>query len=373
MAANGRELGLISTSEICRQAIAAYSQQQIQELDTWLRSVLDNQQRLNQAADQWQAQSQQAYITELVRQQQELATQVEQLTQRTTMAARLAQTAPLSRAQFDKATEKLTLGQSLDALVEQEKAAAELDHFAERLSYAVLARTDRHDTVLQLSRWQEDIRRRYADAAKQFGVAAIPEATQKSFRVEQLALLGVVDQVEKLIDDKNNGVANQAARTACDEVATAFRLRQPETVKTLQHAVDALNRVADKVPSHAERLRIAKTSLELLRREQDGIGREVDAILSSLGPNPLTIPSAKVVSTITKQTQLVTKLQELEVLDHTARRGIAVAVGFQAIADLRDGLPLDVGVSQHEFRRQLDRLRARPPSSRRRSCPSRLH
>ena len=44
-------------------------------------------------------------------------------------------------------------------------------------------------------------------------------------------------------------------------------------------------------------------------------------------------------------------------LDHTARREIAVAVGYQAIADLRDGLPLDVGVSQHEFRRQLDRLR----------------
>lgn len=349
--------GTISTSDICRQAITAYSQQQIKEFDAWLRSVLDDQQRLNQAADQWQVQSQQAYLAELVRQQRELAAQVEQFTQRTTMAARLAQTTPLARAPFDKAADGLIQGKLLDVLAEQEKAAAELDHFAERLGNAALARTDRHDAVLQLTRWQDDIRRRYADAVKQSGVATIPEATQKSFLVEQLALLSVVNQVGKLIADKTIIVASDAATTACDEAATAFRLRQPESLTTLQRAVDALNRFAAKVPSHAERLRTAKTSLELLRREQDGIGREVDAILSSLGPNPLTIPSTKVGGIITKQTELVTKLQELEVLDHTARRGIAVAVGYQAIADLRDGLPLDVGVSQQEFRRQMDRLR----------------
>lgn len=296
---------------------------------------------------------------ELKKKQDDLAKKAAALKDKTDTAARVGRNDPLDKKPFDAAADKLTGEKPLDALTEQEKAARELDRLAEKLADQANRRNDVKEAAGQIAKWQEDLRGRAADAAKQ-NPNGLPPETQKKLQAEQKAIQKATDRLKLPPSDalqKAKQDASQKAGQAADAVG------KPDTDAAMKKSADALNELAKQTPGNAERLKAAKDELEKLRREQDAVAREAaDAVKAAEGKNPddpMTRDelAKKLKDAADKQDELAKKLKGLDTPGQEQRRDRTADAGEKASGDLRKGLPQDIPASQADAKRRMDRLR----------------
>ena len=154
---------VIARSGLLKGAQEAAAGEQLHDLLSRVRKLAEDQAALDRAIRDTEQTMRLRRTEELARRQRELADEAARLAERTEAAARLVGTAPLGRQPFEQAVERLTRGDTERALTEQEKAARELDRLADGLGRAAAARGDVREAARQIARWQDDLRRRYAD------------------------------------------------------------------------------------------------------------------------------------------------------------------------------------------------------------------
>lgn len=324
-----------------------------------LRRLKRKQEELDAAARATVDRGKRESTDELRKKQDELAKKAAALKDKTDTASRVGQTDPLDKKPFDEAGEKMTGDKPLDALTEQEKAARELDRLAEKLADQAKQRGDAKEAASQIAKWQEDLRRRAADAAKQ-NPTGLPPAARQKLQAEQKAIQKATDRLHLPPSD----ALQQAKRDAGEKAGQAAdAVGKPDTDAAMKKSADALAKLAEQTPSAAERRAAAKEELEKLRREQDAVAREAaDAVKGAEGKNPDDPATRdelakKLKDTAEKQDELAKKLKALDTPGQEQRRDRTAAAGQQAGDDLRRGLPQDIPASQADAKRRMDRLR----------------
>jgi hypothetical protein len=334
----------VSESELLKGAADAAAAAALREILDRAKQLADDQARLNAAADQTAQAARTERTADLARRQRELAGRAAALADRTASAARVAGTSPADRRAFDQAAERLTGGNPLDAVSEQEKAARELDRLAESLARSAAARGDKREAARQVARWQDDLRRRYADAAKQ----PIPDDLRKRFAEEQAAVRAATELLRPPTADLTLTKTAAEARDATKAAA------EGPSAETLNKAADALAKLADQMPTAEQRAKAARSQLDQLRKEQDAVARDADEAARDA---PRDAVGTKLDAAAKRQDALAKAVRQLDVPGQEARREAAAAAAERAAADLRSGLTQDVPASQQDARRQLDRLR----------------
>lgn len=257
--------------------------------------------------------------------QNAFAAELAEFARGTETPARLADAAPISPASATDAVALLKRGDTTAAAAEQEKAARELDRLAEAFAAAAAARADTREAARQLARWQADLRQRVADAG------SLAPADRDRFAAEQRAIRDAVKRLTVPADVPSHSAALVSTAAA-----------EPLTADTLRAAADALKALAERVPTREQRLRATRDAAEKLIREQDAVGR---------------LNGNQRVDAANRQDDLVRRIDDLDAPGLEHRRAAASDAARRAAADLRAGYGYDIPLSQHQARRQLDRLR----------------
>lgn len=333
----------VNESDLLKGATHAALAEALRDLLDRATKLADDQAQLNAAAARTEQTARTRRTADLAKQQKDLAERAAALAERTSSAARVAGTSPADRRPFDLAAERLTSGNPLDAVSEQEKAARELDRLAEALTRAAAARTDKREAARQIARWQDDLRRRHADAAKQ----PLSDDLRKRFADEQTAIRTATELLRPPTADAALTKTATEARDATKAAAEGL------SADTLKKAAESLAKLADQMPTAEQRAKAARSQLDQLRKEQDGIaGDAIEAIRDTRDAVGTKLDAAA-----KRQDTLAKTMRQLDVPGQEARREATATAAERAATDLRSGFTQDVPASQHDVRRQLDRLR----------------
>jgi hypothetical protein len=345
---------VVAGSELLKGAMDAATEERVRELAFQAKRLAADQTALDQAARETERTARLNRTQDLARQQRELAEEASRLAGRTDTPVRLAGTAPPEQQPFESAVEQLARGDTERALTEQEKAARELERVAESLARAAAARGDRREAARQIARWQDDLRRRYADAVGQAANGRLRDDIRERFAGEQSAIREAAELLRETDADtelaRAAATARSAVRAAAESVADSATDAQP----ALKRAADALAELADRMPSAAQRAKDARARLDRLLKDQEAIARDAHEAVRGAARDAL---GQKLDAAAARQDALAKRVRQLDAPGHEARRDVAATAAEQAAADLRSGILPDIPLSQQEVRRQLDRLR----------------
>lgn len=339
---------VVKESDSLRDANNGTDIQERREVAKKLNDLRSSLQKLDDDARDAEDLTSKKQLENVAKKQKELAEQIDALAKKTDAAARLQNAPGIEKAPSQNARDLIDQQKTTEALTEQEKAARDLDRFAEALGQGALERRDASKAAGQLERWQQDIRRRLDEAAK-----ANPDEVRKKLKAEQNVLgkaieqlpLPPSDELEKLRRESAERSAN-AAKELQDDPAAAPR--------ALDKSADSLSKLGKQTPTNVQRNKAALGELEKLRREQDAIGRDADEALREKDSDEL---AKKLKSTAAKQDELSKKLAKLDTPESQERRNRAADSGRQASDELAKGAAKEIPASQKEAKRQLDRLK----------------
>ena len=346
---------LMRESETLRVGEADAEAARLRELAGEIRRLAEAQKELDAAIRKGNLDADRDQLDELAKKQKALADRMKRLAEKTELATRVAQTAPLEQKPAQNAAELLEKKKPIDALTEQEKAARDLDRLAEALDKAATDRGDGRKAAQQLARWQEDLQRRVTDGLKQTPRGDSP-ADREKWAAEQRAIREAtaelplppsppLDKIHQLAKDATAGAAEQVKR---DPALAAESLRK---------ASEILNLLAEKTPGHQQRLQAAALELDKLRKEQDAIAREVDDALRNAKNADDPEVLRKLVAAAERQDELAKKIAKQDAPGSEARRTKAADASQRAKDDLQNGQPKEAVPSQVEAKRQLDWLK----------------
>lgn len=350
---------LVAENDDVRQAAENANKRAAAALAEEIQKLKRQQEELDAAARAAADRGKREGTDDIRKKQADLAAKAAELKKQTDTATRVAHADPLDPKSAADAADKMTGDKPLDALTEQEKAARELDRLADKLAAEAGKRNDAKEAARQIAQWQDDLRRRAADAAKK-NPDGLPPDTQKKLQAEQKAIQKATDRLPLPPSDELQQAKQDASRKA-GEASDA--VGKPDADAAMKKAADALAKLAEKTPGNAERRAAAKNELEKLRREQDDIAREAaDAVKAAEGKNPDDPATRdelakKLKDTAEKQDELAKKLKALDTPGAEARRDRTAESGEKAGDDLRKGLPQDIPASQADAKRRMDRLR----------------
>ncbi len=344
---------VMAASPQLRQATDAGTAENLGRLAARTKALSDFQRRVDRAAAATEAVARRALLQPLADRQKDVTARAAEFAGRTVIPARLADAAPLATAPFDAALSRLHSGHPLEAVTEQEKAARELDRLAEAFAAAATPRADEKEAAKQLARWMTDLRQR---------VAADPDANQRKAAAAELrALRDTLARfrfpAEGSAFHPNRADARAALTTAIDALA------EDAPARPLKAAEDALTRFAEVLPTRELRTRETRSALDLLRKEQESVMREVDEIYRAAEKGNPDAPAVraqlakKAAAAAEREDDIAKKLEALDAPGTEHRRAATAAAARRAAADLKDGLLYDFVVSLLETRRQFERFR----------------
>ena len=316
---------------------------------------------LDAAARQLTADARQVLLADLVRTQTELVDRVAALVAGVGTAARLAGVAPPDATAFRRAADRLGRNELVEAQTEVEKLAQSIDRTATEFDKWAAERRDAKAAARQLAAWQDDLRVRLAATVKPTPLDAVPAASKVGFRAEQRALLRSAERLS--LPPDADTAALFAAAVVHLKVADA-RLAADGTgaEMAMKLAADALTRLAEKLPTVAERLARSRPELDKLRADQDAVAVAAGPLLRQFDKQ---VPDAagrlalakKFADLPARQRKLSERLAALDVPGLEARRARVVYALSTAATDLKEGAP-DAAASLAWSKRELDRLRS---------------
>ena len=311
---------------------------------------------LDAAAKQLTAEFRTSLLDALADTQARGADQAASLLARIETAARLAGVTPPRPEDFRRVTELLRQDKAVEALIELEKLAQALDRTAEAFEKWELDRRDAKVAAKQLAQWQDDLRTRYLAATKATPFEQWAEPAKAAFRAEQRAILRTTELL-RLPQDKDTTDARTIAVTTVGLAAKLLDADGKGADTAMKTAVDALNRLADKVPAVQKRLAASRLVLDQIRTEQDLLLTAVDPFLKSADPRQPQLLAEKLAPWQPKQEKLARQLAALDLPGFEARHARAVATLNTAAADMKAGLMYDSFAALHAAKRELDRFK----------------
>src|SRR5262249_565797 len=165
------------------------------------------------------------------------------------------------------------------ALTRQEQTAQDLDRLARDLDRAIDLARDPREAARQLARLQEDLKNRTQNEARATPLDRMTPEKLEELRKDQDAIkqaarrLSVPDaSKEAQLDQK---AAIEHAQKAAEELA---KKDQVKAEANMNLAKQALERLAEKLPTLDKRLAAAREEVAKLRRQQEEIARQAEPV-----------------------------------------------------------------------------------------------
>jgi hypothetical protein len=343
-------------SEPLRNTLDAARGEQTKQLAEKARELAKAQRELAAAERETAKKQTEGKLPELARKQQELADQATRLAEQTRSAAQAAQTPPLKPDDARKAVEDLKQDNTGEAVRHQEAALRDLERLARNLDKAIDLARDPKEAARQLARLEEDLRQRLKEqAAKQNPKAPVSPEFQGLQR-EQEAIRKAARDLP--VPPQNKAAADEQ-RQALDRAAQAARaLYKPDAQDAnarMKETGEALNRLADRLPSLEQRQRQAREEVAQIRRQQEEIRRQAEQAAREKPGTPEE-SARRLADAARKQADAAERLGKVDAPNQQARQQQAQEALNRALGDLMEARPQDVARSQQEARRQLEQL-----------------
>src|SRR5439155_6136982 len=130
----------------------------------------------------------------------------------------------------------------------------------------------------------------------------------------------------------------------------------------MEQTKQALNQLAEKLPTLAQRQQQAARELADLRHLQDDVGRQAEqAVREAEKKDPNAAKTRedlakKLTDAARKQADVAERLGKMDAPNQEARQERGQEAQNRALSDLMDARPQDVNASQQQARRELERL-----------------
>lgn len=343
---------MVADSPALSRAVAAAADRDARRFAAEAESLADRVRELDAAAERLRVEVRRELAGRVARLQGRTADEAAAVLAGVATAARLARVSPPPVADFRKAAALLADDQLVDALVELETLARALDQLAAAFDAAGDERADPKVAARQLAAWAEDLHARFAAATKAGPFAGLPEPAREAFRAEARAALAAAlrlhlpptAELASLRDAAAGHLRQADARLSGDGVGAG----QP-----LKLAAGALDRVAERMPSAADRHKHARDELAPLRAEVEAVALAADGLIRTADRQF----ARRLQPYQVRQEAVADQLARLDFPGLEARHARAVAAARAAAADLKAGLPLDAAASLAWSLREIDRLR----------------
>ena len=350
-------------SDPIRKALEELQRQRAEQLAKEAQRLEEQLRELTRAMQENEQKAREQRIADLIKKQDELAKKARELADKTDTASRTAPLSPLKKDEIDKANEALKNGNLNDAVVQQERAAQELERLAKELEQAVARSRDPRETAKQLERLQEDLRQRMAEATKQTPLDQLPQERREALEKQQQA---IANAAQKLSVPPDAADAEKTRKNAVDQASQAAEALKENDAKfaddQMKKARESLAKLAEQLPTQEKRLAQARAELTKLRQEQDAIARQAEQAakaVEKLDPNEKTTQdelAKRVADQAKREKQLADKVEKLDTPGHEQRQQKTAETLRKAQDDLEKGRPQDVAASQQAAKRELERL-----------------
>ncbi len=283
------------------------------------------------------------------------------LLERIDLAARLVGLAPPRPEEFRRIADLIARDKIVEALIELEKLAANLDRLAAEFEKWDADRADPKQAALQFARWQEDLHTRFDLATREVPFAKLPDAVKQRFRLEQRAIRDATIRL-RLPRDPQSVSIRASALLALGRVIEEMDGEGTSLGDAFVTAVHALEKLAADTPALAVRRAASQKELDAIRLEHDSLLVAVEQQTRPVTARPIDALamqelSKRLASHTEKQQKLAERLAALDLPGLEQRQNRCVAALRSSAADMNAGLPFDIPVSLKTARRELDRLK----------------
>lgn len=337
---------LAKQSDAAKSALQAASAEQAKVLADKAKALADAQRELDRAIRDSEKTQNAAKLAGTADDQRKLADDIEKLAKALSEQTKGAPLPPIPSESARESSEALRRGEMDEAAPQQKQTADGLDRLAEQLQAAIDAAKDPREAAKQLSRLQADTRKRTLDSSR-------PNAPERPGLInEQKALQRAI---ERLPVPQNTPATREQidASIKAKQAITALENGHHNTSADLmKQAKEALDRLAEALPSTADRQKAARELLLAIRKEQAELAGQVKSGAS----RP---PKGDDLSTLAKrQAELAERIGKLDTPQFEDERDAARRAAGAALDDLTSGRWSDVVASQDELDRELTKLDA---------------
>jgi hypothetical protein len=292
----------------------------------------------------------------LARKQQELAEKADKLAKETKQPAQAALTAPLKPDNAKMAAEALKQGDAGEALKHQEQSANELQRVAGDLDKASDVSRDPKEAARQLARLQKGMQDRLVEETRSKDNKTPLAARIEALESDQKA---IAKAAESLAVPGRNELAQREQKEAvaqADKAADAVQKHNPARAnQKMDQARQALERLADRLPSLQQRQQEAAAEVERLRQKQREVGRQAaEATKQADKQDPQA--AQKLSEAARRQANVAEEVGKIDAPNQRAPQQQAQEAANRALKNLLDGKPQDIASSQQKAESALQRL-----------------
>lgn len=335
-------LTVIHDTPALTTALRSHQRRELQQFAQRLRQLAAEQQQLDQVRARtrtaWQHQS----LAAVLEAQQKLIAECRKLAVLSVTPVQIAGVAPFDPTAWLNAEQRLRQLRLPDTLIEQEKAARELDRIAVALSKAAEARSDTREAIRQLSLWQAHIHTRFNDTLLDDVQKATP------LRQDEQALLKILEPMAMPHSEQKLVALHATAIQAVRRVVEGLRTQPASAGEALAQAETAIRTLAEQYPTRDDRFRITRQQLEPILRDYRLLTGDIERHREDTNRFARLKPRF---DALTKPVQDL----DLPGLEH---RRTSVLAGLHRLAsDVQTDRRYDVQVSIRRLQHQLDWLR----------------
>jgi hypothetical protein len=358
----GNELKkLTEQSYALHEALEAARAEQAKQTAEKARELAQAERDLAQSVKDTEKQRNAGKLDELAGRQKELNDKAHDLAKKTQPAAESANVPPLKPQEGERAAESLEQGETSEAMNHQDKAAQELDRLANDFERAIELSRDPRENARTLAKHQRELMDRLAEKPSPDPKVAAQKRTD--LQREEKAIRDAAGQFS--IPPQNSAAENER-KVAMDKAEKAAAdLNKNDTNTARQHmdeARQALERLADRLPSLEDRDRVAKAEMAELSQQQTEVARQVGKLAKEFDKtdpdSPITraMLSKKLTDAARRQSEIAERLSRMDAPFQEERLQKTQDASRKALADLMDARPQDLTASQEKVGRELERL-----------------
>ncbi|MEZ6139801.1 MAG: hypothetical protein R3B84_04440 [Zavarzinella sp.] len=345
---------LAEQSETIRNALKSMQVQQSKELAAKAEQLAAELEELSRAIDESQQVARQEKLKDIQKRQQDLAMRAAELAKQSAEVAQGTQIAPLDSQEMANASDKLRDGDANASLIQQEKAAMELDRLSQELRAATAGNENGREAARQLARLQTQLAREIEEK-----LAAKP--TQEAVDLLQKKQKAILNGMQELkLPTQPAQIAGKQTEKLIQDAEKALKDAPGSAGKIAADAARKLQELAELLPNKTERLAQARRDVAALAKTQAGIKAKVDQLQQHLQTQPNNQADAQTLDELRRlskqQAEIAGKLNDFDLPGQVQRQQQLVQQMNQAAGELLDSPTRGATNSQNQVGRSLERL-----------------
>ncbi len=276
------------------------------------------------------------------------------------LATRLAGVNPPKPEEFARVEKLIAAGKTVESLTELQRLNAALETVAIPLEKWTYDREDPKVACRQFANWQEDLRTRFKNATG--GIDAnfknLLHRIKTDFLNEQKAISSALAGLA-LPANRDLAALSDSARKYAQQAEECLVGTGVDAGAAMKETLNALNRMADRIPSIPERIVQARPEIEELLKEQEHLLSNLKAAAKAelTTPDPSPTLAKKLAPLAARQRAQLARFTALDLPGMSVRRTRILAALAAAVADMEAVLPLEAVASLNWATRELDRAK----------------